>query len=33
MTIGALPVDGNGRTCATCHPPTNNFSIDPEFIR
>jgi hypothetical protein len=24
---------GNGRTCATCHPPTNNFTIDPEFIR
>jgi cytochrome c peroxidase len=23
---------GNGRTCATCHPPTNNFTIDPEFI-
>jgi hypothetical protein len=27
------PFDGNGRTCATCHPPTNNFTIDPEFIR
>jgi hypothetical protein len=25
--------DGNGRTCGTCHPPTNNFTIDPEFIR
>jgi cytochrome c peroxidase len=25
--------DGNGRTCATCHPPSNNFTIDPEFIR
>jgi cytochrome c peroxidase len=24
--------NGNGRTCATCHPPTNNFTIDPEFI-
>lgn len=24
--------DGNGRTCATCHPPHNNFTIDPEFI-
>jgi cytochrome c peroxidase len=24
--------DGNGRTCASCHPPTNNFTIDPEFI-
>ena len=24
---------GNGRTCATCHPPTNNFTIDPAFIR
>lgn len=23
---------GNGRTCATCHPATNNFTIDPEFI-
>jgi len=23
---------GNGRTCATCHPPTNNFTIDPTFI-
>ena len=25
--------DGNGRTCAMCHPPTNNFTIDPEYIR
>jgi hypothetical protein len=24
--------NGNGRTCATCHPPTNNFIIDPAFI-
>ena len=24
--------DGNGRTCATCHPPTNNFTLDVEFI-
>ncbi len=23
---------GNGRTCATCHPATNNFTLDPEFI-
>jgi cytochrome c peroxidase len=23
---------GNGRTCATCHPPTNNFTLDVEFI-
>jgi cytochrome c peroxidase len=23
---------GNGRTCATCHPVTNNFTIDKEFI-
>jgi cytochrome c peroxidase len=23
---------GNGRTCATCHPAVNNFTIDPEFI-
>ncbi|MDX1401854.1 MAG: hypothetical protein R3245_08030, partial [Kiloniellales bacterium] len=24
--------EGNGRTCATCHPPANNFTIDPLFI-
>ena len=24
--------DGNGRTCASCHPPTNNFTLDPKFI-
>ena len=24
--------DGNGRTCGTCHPEDNNFTIDPEFI-
>lgn len=24
--------NGNGRTCATCHPPLNNFTIDPNFI-
>ncbi|NIR51919.1 hypothetical protein GWO43_25430, partial [candidate division KSB1 bacterium] len=23
---------GNGRTCGTCHPGENNFTIDPEFI-
>lgn len=23
---------GNGRTCATCHPAVNNFTIDPRFI-
>jgi cytochrome c peroxidase len=23
---------GNGRTCGTCHPSTNNFTIDPDFI-
>jgi cytochrome c peroxidase len=23
---------GNGRTCATCHPEANNFTIDPAFI-
>ena len=23
---------GNGRTCGTCHPASNNFTIDPEFI-
>jgi len=24
--------NGNGRTCATCHPATNNLTIDPQFI-
>jgi cytochrome c peroxidase len=24
--------DGNGRTCGTCHPANNNFTIDPTFI-
>lgn len=24
--------DGNGRTCGTCHPATNNFTIDVDFI-
>lgn len=24
--------DGNGRTCGSCHPAENNFTIDPEFI-
>jgi hypothetical protein len=23
---------GNGRTCGTCHPARNNFTIDPSFI-
>lgn len=23
---------GNGRTCGTCHPAENNFTIDPAFI-
>ena len=23
---------GNGRVCATCHPPDNNFTIDPKYI-
>jgi len=23
---------GNGRTCASCHPIANNFTIDPPFI-
>jgi hypothetical protein len=23
---------GNGRTCGTCHPAGNNFTIDPAFI-
>jgi cytochrome c peroxidase len=24
--------DGNGRTCGTCHPASNNFTIDADFI-
>jgi hypothetical protein len=24
--------NGNGRTCATCHPVTNNFTVDVPFI-
>ena len=24
--------NGNGRTCGTCHPAQNNFTIDPEYI-
>jgi len=24
---------GNGRTCGTCHPAENNFTIDEEFIK
>lgn len=24
---------GNGRTCATCHPPTHNFTLDSAYIR
>ena len=24
--------NGNGRTCGTCHPESNNFTIDPAFI-
>ncbi len=24
---------GNGRTCATCHPASNNFTIDVPYIR
>jgi cytochrome c peroxidase len=24
--------NGNGRTCGTCHPAENNFTIDPKFI-
>lgn len=24
--------NGNGRTCASCHPASNNFTIDPAFI-
>ena len=25
--------NGNGRTCGTCHPAENNFTIDPAFIQ
>jgi len=25
-------VAGNGRTCGSCHPSENNFTIDPRFI-
>jgi cytochrome c peroxidase len=25
--------EGNGRTCGTCHPAENNFTIDPAFIK
>jgi cytochrome c peroxidase len=24
--------DGNGRTCGSCHPEQNNFTVDPSFI-
>jgi len=24
---------GNGRTCGTCHPASNNFTIDPPFVQ
>jgi hypothetical protein len=24
--------EGNGRTCGTCHPASNNFTIDPAFV-
>lgn len=24
--------NGNGRTCGTCHPAENNFTLDPTFI-
>src|SRR5262245_58922691 len=24
--------NGNGRSCATCHPVAHNFTIDPTFI-
>lgn len=24
--------EGNGRTCSSCHPPLNNFTLDQEFI-
>ena len=25
--------EGNGRTCGTCHPATNNYTLDPAFVR
>ena len=25
-------VNGSGRTCGSCHPENNNFTIDPKFI-
>jgi cytochrome c peroxidase len=24
--------NGNGRVCASCHPPDNNFTIDPKYL-
>jgi hypothetical protein len=24
--------NGNGRTCGTCHPASNNTTIDPAFV-
>ena len=24
--------DGNGRTCGTCHPADNNYTLDPAYI-
>lgn len=24
--------EGNGRTCGSCHPASNNFTIDPTFV-
>lgn len=24
--------DGNGRACGTCHPASNNFTIDPTHV-
>ncbi|HTV24021.1 MAG TPA: hypothetical protein VMG12_35260 [Polyangiaceae bacterium] len=24
--------DGNGRTCGSCHPAQNNYTLDPDFI-
>jgi hypothetical protein len=27
------PFSGNGRTCATCHPSSHNFTVDPSFIQ
>src|SRR4051812_50064993 len=32
FTLGFPDVDGNGRTCATCHVPTENFQLTPQNV-